>query len=189
MATEPDRDFANLLKVLIVSGDEPGGGAGTAAVKDGPAWSLAETLAPGHDVILAVPRVSGISHPLFAVVFYNARNIGLLARDSDVVIIYRSAFAAHPGLADAGRLEAAAETAISAGRFMGRAVLKKTDILAGLGPEELLVLYPAAPEGAPQGVSHYFNRLRFHLRHSGARQTASRGTTLIKRKIRGGKKI
>jgi len=65
-------------------------------------WSLAESLAPAHDVILALPEVTQLFHEDFAVVYYNARNVGLVARDSDVAVCDAEALESNPQLVDAG---------------------------------------------------------------------------------------
>ncbi|MHB8793018.1 MAG: hypothetical protein ACYC6O_06735 [Thermoleophilia bacterium] len=100
MEKELDRIKSLLTsRVLVVCGDtqgpdEAGGDR---------CWLLAESLASAHDVILAIPRVSGLSHQDFAVVYYNARNVGLVARDSDVVICDATALESHGQLIDAGK--------------------------------------------------------------------------------------
>ena len=66
-------------------------------------WLLAEGLAARHDVILAVPAVTGLYHRQFAVVYYNARNIWLVARDSDVAVCDAAVLADHPHLLNAGK--------------------------------------------------------------------------------------
>ncbi len=66
-------------------------------------WPLAEALSADDDVILALPVLTRLSHEQFAVVYYNSRNIGLVARDSDVVICDTGALTLHPQLMDAGK--------------------------------------------------------------------------------------
>ena len=66
-------------------------------------WLMAEALSSRHDVILAVPAVTGLSHRKFAVVYYNARNLWLIARDSDVVVCDPAVLAAQPQLLKAGK--------------------------------------------------------------------------------------
>lgn len=65
-------------------------------------WQLAVALAQTQDIILAVPEVTALSHPLFAVIYYNRRNVGLLAKDSDVVILDCAVLKEYPSLVDAG---------------------------------------------------------------------------------------
>lgn len=84
-------------RVLVVSG---GAGRDPAA---GRAWALAGALATGHDVILALPAVTGLSHPAFAIVYYNRRNLALLARDSDVVVCEAAVAIDQPFILEQGR--------------------------------------------------------------------------------------
>ena len=65
-------------------------------------WLLAEALADNHDVILGLPAVTQLSHPDFAVVDYNGRNVGMVARDSDAIISDARALADFPTLLEAG---------------------------------------------------------------------------------------
>lgn len=100
MEKELDRMMSSLTsRVLVVCGN--------AVVPDDIAgdrcWMLAESLAAAHDVILALPQVSELFHDDFAVVYYNARNVGLVARDSDVVICDAAALGAHARLIDVGK--------------------------------------------------------------------------------------
>ncbi len=66
-------------------------------------WLLAEALADSHDVILALPFISQLSHENFAVVYYVGRNIPLVARDSDCVVCDAEALVRNPLLLDAGK--------------------------------------------------------------------------------------
>ncbi|MHB9112167.1 MAG: hypothetical protein ACYC4D_06015 [Thermoleophilia bacterium] len=100
MEKELDRMMSSLTsRVLVVCGNTPGPdeAAGDRC------WLLAESLASAHDVILALPQVSELFHKDFAVVYYNARNVGLVARDSDVVICDAAALESHVKLIDAGK--------------------------------------------------------------------------------------
>ena len=87
-------------RVLVVCNEvsEPG----TAGETDR-CWALAEALSANHDVILALPKLSGLSHGSFAVVYYSSRNIAMVARDSDVVICGTAALALHQQLLNAGK--------------------------------------------------------------------------------------
>jgi len=66
-------------------------------------WQMAEGLAADHDVILALPTVSELFHQNFAVVYYNGRNIRMVAQDSDVVVCDSAVLSLHPHLLDAGK--------------------------------------------------------------------------------------
>lgn len=65
-------------------------------------WRLAELLSRVADIILAVPELTGLSHAGFAVVFYNRRNIGMIARDSDAVVCDPDVIKAHPFIINTG---------------------------------------------------------------------------------------
>lgn len=100
MEMEQDRIKSSLTsRVLVVCGNTPGPdeAAGDRC------WLLAESLASAHDVILALPEVSELFHEDFAVVYYNARNVGLVARDSDVVVCDAAALESHITIIDAGK--------------------------------------------------------------------------------------
>ncbi|MDO8736376.1 MAG: hypothetical protein Q7K29_04760 [Thermoleophilia bacterium] len=86
-------------RVLVVCSKAPGpdGAPGDRC------WLLAEALASAHDVILALPRVTQLFHEDFAVVYYNARNVGLVAHDSDVVVCDSEALESHARLVEAGK--------------------------------------------------------------------------------------
>jgi hypothetical protein len=77
-------------------------------------WRLAEALAGSHDVILALPTVSQFFHEQFAVVFYNHRNIGMMASDSDVVVCDAAVTALYHKLLDAGKPVVADLTGLTA---------------------------------------------------------------------------
>lgn len=87
-------------RVLVVCNEMPEPGAAGGADR---CWTLAEALSANHDVILALPELSGLSHGSFAVVYYNSRNIAMVARDSDVVISDAPALAHHQQLLNAGK--------------------------------------------------------------------------------------
>ena len=44
-------------------------------------WALAEALSANRDVILALPKLSDFPTASFAIVYYNSRNIAMVARD------------------------------------------------------------------------------------------------------------
>jgi len=99
MKKQSDRIISAITsRVLIVCSKVP---APEGATGDR-CWSLAESLAPAHDVILALPEVTQLFHEDFAVVYYNTRNIGLVARDSDVAVCDAEALESNPQLVDAG---------------------------------------------------------------------------------------
>ncbi|MBI5870915.1 MAG: hypothetical protein HZB44_08205 [Actinobacteria bacterium] len=220
-------------RVLVVCSNTPGPGE---AAGDR-CWLLAESLASAHDVILALPQVSELFHEDFAVVYYNARNVGLVARDSDVVICDATALESHLSLIDAGKpvamdltgadiaanLPAAdfficqseeerrvwLEQLHEAGRINpytqdGDSGLRSLiDVVQPVDRVQPLLDYCAVPRfardrgtrcssaalpadpGGPGGITHYWRRLRYHMRTGGSRAVWSRGGAVIKRRISG----
>ena len=86
---------SSLTSRVLVAGSEPPEASDPLASPDR-CWPLAEALAAVHDVILAVPAVTGLYHHSFTVVYYNSRNLWLVARDSDVVVCDAAVLAGHP---------------------------------------------------------------------------------------------
>lgn len=182
MATRPEIEATYRPRVLVIS-DTSGFGTGQAG---GPAWSLAEALSRDHDVVLAVPAITQASHRMFAVVYYNRRNIALLVRDSDIVIFGPSSLAEYPFLGESGPLLAAGADSFRSGEFEGRSLDLGPDANPNLSPGELLVLRP--DHQVATGIQHYLGRLRFHLRQGGIRQATRQGGASVKRKFRGRKR-
>lgn len=100
MEKELDRMMSSLTSRVLVVCSKVSGQDGATGDR---CWLLAESLASAHDVILALPQVSELVHENFAVVYYNARNVGLVARDSDVVICDAGAMESHARLVDVGK--------------------------------------------------------------------------------------
>lgn len=86
-------------RVLVVCSRTPG----PDDVAGDRCWQLAESLASAHDVILALPQVSELFHEDFTVVYYNSLNVGLVARDSDVVVCDAGVLESNARLVDAGK--------------------------------------------------------------------------------------
>lgn len=194
MATPSEyMEFAERPRVLI-AGSAADVEAGAAASG---AWRLAESLAAANDVILAFPAHTGAQSAQFAVIYYNQRNLGLLARDSDAVIFAADVLQANPDLADLGPIESVPAVRIN------EAELKTSEEDLACGPardrqraaavvpredepgEKLLVLRPYPPREAGRGIGHYMSSLRRHLREGGVKRVASRAGALIKRIITG----
>ena len=127
-------------------------------------WAMAEALSAGHDVILAVPELTAVSHGRFAVVYYNDRNIGLLVRDSDVVIFSSAVAARHSSLIGMGTLRAAPVAALKKGNLKKTRSVGNIESPGNLGGQEYFVLLPALPRQAAPGLFYYLARLRYHLR-------------------------
>lgn len=168
MLSQPDIEAGTGERILIIGDageDSDPGGAGRSP---GPAWSLAETLSRGHDIILAVPRLTKASHPRFAVIYYNRRNIGLIARDCDIVIFSPGALEKNPSLAKTGPLVAVPAHLVKEGNFRG--------VLPVSGPAEpqsqsagsgdLLVLRPLPVKIRNPWPSRFLARLRGRARRA-----------------------
>ncbi|MHB0866271.1 MAG: hypothetical protein ACYC6B_01585 [Thermoleophilia bacterium] len=181
MTTLPDSRSAAGHRLLIISGTTDF----DAVTETGSAWDLARSLASDHDVILAVPEVTRLSHPRFAVVYYNARNLGLLVRDSDVAVFGRGVFAGYPSLREMGELKTAPAPAVRAGALDGGSpfpVDRKT--LDEVAQDELFLLIPFKPAVAT-GISLYLKRIRRRLRQGGVRRASVHGGAGKRRKISG----
>ena len=86
-------------RVLVASSEVVSPGEAEPAAR---CWQLAEALADFHDVILALPEVTGLSHRRFAVLYYNSRNLAMMAKDSDAVVVDAAVILNHPGVIEAG---------------------------------------------------------------------------------------
>lgn len=147
------------------------------------AWELAESLSGPYDVILAVPEKTLLSHPDFAVVYFNRRNIGLLAHDSEVVICPVSVIERHPFL-----VEEVQPVRVGLEELRGAGL---GGILAGTGIADQppgsatgeLAVWRSPGAQSHKGIRYYMGRLRYHLRAGGARTAARQSGSLIKRKI------
>ncbi|GBE58083.1 hypothetical protein BMS3Abin01_01011 [bacterium BMS3Abin01] len=149
---------------------------------DSACWRLAEALSAGHDVILCMPAITAVSHPGFAVVYYNQRNLSLLARDSDMVLVQSGAAEAHAFFSESGKLFAADWGTIIAGRLPAGQPPAAGEAPADNGGPDFLVWLPPVER---KGPVYYFRRLRFHLETLGWRRTARRGWSLVSGKISG----
>lgn len=164
MVTQPDIHAGPRKRILVISDAGEGARPGGARSESRPAWTLAEALSLDHDVILAVPGITKDSHPRFAVVYYNRRNIGLLASDSDLVIFGPPVLKENPFLEKVGFLAAASRQAIKKGDFEGISRLQEAGALEGLSSGELLVLRPVPVKVKNPGPSYFLARLRGYLR-------------------------
>ena len=98
-------------RILVISDREI---ATEADIPESTGWRLAAALAKIQDVILAVPELTGLSHRDFAVVYYNRRNIALVAADSDAVILAARTLTRLPQIVATGTPVAAGLEAVSA---------------------------------------------------------------------------
>lgn len=143
--------------MLVVSSEAVAPGDASPA---GRCWRLVEELSGGHDVILALPRTTGYTHRRVTVLYYNRRNIRLLAESSDVVFCEPSVLAAHPALAETGR-----------------PIITSLEVPAG-GLD-----LPAPPEKR-RGLLHYARRFRYHMRTSGLRAMLSYGFMVLRSRLK-----
>ncbi|MHB1390846.1 MAG: hypothetical protein ACYCXF_06365 [Thermoleophilia bacterium] len=171
MVTTPDSRKSSGHRLLVISG--------TADINTvsavGSAWDLARRLSLAHDVILAVPEVTGLSHPRFAVVYYNRRNIGLLVRDSDIAVFGRGVFTDHPALREMGVLRTAPAPVLMTGNLdSGSPFPVEGKTLDEVAQDELFLLEPYRPAVAT-GISLYIKRFRRRLHWVATGRTAARG--------------
>lgn len=163
-------------RVLVISSEKDGAGIDTAA---NDCWRLAKDLAARHDVMLALPIITEASHPAFAVVYYNRRNISLLARDSDLVVCDQGVPADNQFFTRKGRFEEAGPADLREGWLP-----ESDDLKAGAGSLNGKAGYLVwIPFKEKRGVSYYLGRARFHFETGGLWRTLSRGLHLVKRKI------
>jgi hypothetical protein len=98
-------------RILVISDRKI---ATEADIPESSGWRLAAALAKIQDVILAVPERTGLSHRDFAIVYYNRRNIALIAADSDAVVLDARTLTRLPQLIATGTPVAAGLEAVSA---------------------------------------------------------------------------
>lgn len=129
-------------------------------------WHLAEALSRDFDVILATPVYSAASHRSFAVVYYNRRNLGLLADASDFVVLVPETADRYAFFSEAGSLRSFdSESAQSGLPGLAAAVARSHPA------PEILIWTPPPPPGGP---AHYLRRLRYHLKTGGPGQVWDR---------------
>lgn len=144
-----------------------------------PAWGLAEALSRDYDVILTTPATGKASHPGFAVVYYNRRNLGLLSRDSDLVLVEAPLVNDYDFFSETGKLFNADWDTIIGGSLSEPALLPlELAGSAGPGPDFKVWIPPLEKKG----FSYYLGRLRFHFRAGGIRRVLSRGVAAASRK-------
>lgn len=147
-----------------------------------PGWELAEALSRDYDVILAAPAAGGASHPDFAVVYYNRRNLALLSRDSDLVLLEAPVVNDYDFYSDTGKLLRADWDTIISGNLSGNALRPLGSGSSGATGPEFRVWVPPDEK---RGLSHYLGRLRFHMRTGGPGRVLGRGASLVKSKLGG----
>lgn len=148
---------------------------------DHEARDIAAALARDHDVILALPATTGFSHRDFAVIYYNRRNLGLVAKDSEAVICGREVFEANGFFNDSGRAAVASLPRLRQGVIEA---IASPDALAATG-KQYYIWTPPEPV-APSGIGHSLARLRFLLRQGGVRYTLRRAMAAARRHRRPG---
>lgn len=172
---------AERLRVLIIAaGDDTGQSEQPEAAR-----RLAGALAPGHDVVLAVPVVGGPADRSFAVVYYNRRNLALLARDSDVVIPGPGAAEQHPELLELGPVAASPLSALMEGDLGHGRRLERSAGTGEINADELFIIRPVPARPPKRGLSYYRARFRYLMRTGGPRYVAARAAAKLKRKMGG----
>ena len=124
-------------------------------------WRLAEELSGGHDVILALPATTSYAHRDFAVLYYNNRNIRLIAGGCDIVFCDEAVLESYPALAEAGV-----------------PVVSSLEV-----PPGGLTLPPVVKKG--RGPRHYLKRFRYHMRTSGLMAVLRYSFMLLKNRLKG----
>jgi len=148
-------------------------------------WQLAEALAADYDVILALPEKTRLSHPGFAVVYYNRRSAGLLASTSDIVICEKSVLESNPLMAETAQpVQAGLKTLLNGDIETVMAEGATEDIPQG-SDEPVMLIWKTAAAETDKGLRYYFARLRYHISTGGARSALARGATLMKKKMGG----
>lgn len=163
------------VRVLVVSDTaEPDSGQWDAV------WKVAAALAREHDVILALPAATSYSHTDFAVIYYNQRNLGLVAKDSEAVVCGGDIIADHSFFTDDGSIVPTSVTLLRQGFLRERAgePARAEDPAAG----GYYIWFPPE-EKNKHGVSHYGKKLRYYLHKGGVRYTAARALKSVKRRL------
>lgn len=147
-----------------------------------PAWELAETLSREYDVILTTPATGAASHPDFAVIYYNRRNLALLAGDSDLVLVEAPIVRDYDFFSGTGKLFNADWDSIISGNLSESALLPPGQRTPGDGERHFMAW---APPHEKRGLSYYLGRVRFHMRAGGLRRVLSRGMAAVLWKLGG----
>lgn len=160
------------LRVLVVSDAivSPDGDPG------GEAWEIAEALSRDYDVILALPGATSYTHGDFAVIYYNQRNLGLVARDSEAVICGRDILEANSFFRAAGSVAPTSRARLRQGVIEGVAAPA-----AATGDSYYIWLPPEDQD--QRGAGHYLARLRFHKQRGGYRYMLSRVLIAARRRL------
>lgn len=159
--------------------------SGTASEEDGAwddAWSMATALSRDHDVILALPATSSHTHPDFAIIYYNQRNLGLVAKDSEAVVCDSSIVAANPFFISSGSIIPADAIRLRMGVLGGSdAALEQQED----PPEGYYIWVP--PEEKPAGASAgYMKKIRYYMHKGGVRYTVRRALASLRRRLGSG---
>lgn len=145
-------------RILIVGSEAVGPDSESPAVG---CWRLAEELSGEHDVILALPATTDFAHDDFAVIYYNKRNIRLIAGGCDIVFCDEAVLDSHPTLAEAGV-----------------PVITSLEV-----PPGGLTLPPVVKKS--RGPLHYLKRIRYHVRTSGLRSILVYSIMMLNNRLMG----
>lgn len=149
--------------------------------RDDEARDIAAALARDHDVILALPATTGFTHRDFAVIYYNQRNLVLVAKDCEAVVCGREVVEANSFFNDSGSIAVASLPRLRQG------VIENIGNPNGLAANGKQYYVWTPPEQvAPSGAGHFLARLRYLLRQGGVRYTVRRGLAAARRRRRSG---
>ncbi|RJQ43901.1 MAG: hypothetical protein C4534_07245 [Gaiellales bacterium] len=143
------------IRVLVVGSEAVSPEEG----RDDEGREIAEALSREYDVILALPATTSYTHPDFAVIYYNQRNLGLVAQDSELVVCGRDIFAANSFFSDGAAVPASPT-------LLKRGIIEA----AGGGDGPYYVWRP--PERESAGQVGRWRRLRLIRQQGGMRMVA-----------------
>lgn len=147
--------------------------------RDHEARDIALALSRDHDVILALPATTGFTHRDFAVIYYNRRNLGLVAQDSDAVVCGREIVEANRFFSDGGSIAVVSLPRLRQGMIES---IGSPNGLAANGRQYYVWTPPE--QAAPSGAGHFLARLSYLLRQGGVRYTVRRGWAAARRRRR-----
>lgn len=139
------------------------------------AWEMASALARDHDVILALPAATSHTHRDFAVIYYNQRNLGLVAKDSEAVVSSADIIAANTFFTSSGSIVTANASQLRRGILAGDSETTP----AAPGVDGYYIWIPAE-EKPGHGPKHTIKKLRYYMHKGGIRYTARRAFTSLK---------
>ena len=158
------------VRVLVVSNSDIEAAGGGDSNRE-----IAEALARDYDVILALPSATNYTHSGFAVIYYNQRNLVLVARDSELVICDKDVFAANRFFTDSGSIAAANLPRLRQGVIDAEAIDAEQD------SSYFVWVPPEQPGPRPPGGA--LHKWRYYLQKGGLRLAIRRALTGIRRRL------